>query len=594
MPKRKRVQREHTEDWQTIQQYTLWPEQTAYELLRPVVLFGDPTTKRSEETGEPRPTLDRKADAFDEQGMVSFFASKPRKQPQETARSLPPDMRQLIVNLRVELPTMSLREIAEICEALFDRRPSHNSVKMVLASGPPPSINTRRYPTWDQIADRAERRLAVINLHAEGWSVASMAEYFAVSKQTIYTTLKRWIQEGVKGLDDKSHARKAPRKVTLEVANEIRKKQENPLIGEWRMHAALLQEGIKVSPRTCGRIMAKNRALYGWDKPKGPAKPKKEMPFKASRRHEYWSIDIRYIEHHQLPNIKGPVYVISILENFSRMLLASAISERQDTAAYLRVLAKALRNYGAPEAIVTDSGGVFYSKRAMAIYEALDIRKERIDPRQSWQNYIEAHFGIMRRLADYYLNKAPTLEEMKKAHRKFIRDYNCQIHFAHRERKDNRHSPQDVLRGVLARTLPAPTLARIFFATEFTRHLDRSGYIRFRRWRLYAEEGLARQQVQVSIYTSTLKIEYQDTELAFYTMEWAEDNKHIKEVKNPRLIETGYQSPQLKLWTLGPDEWLLFLKLPDYAARKKPKGVPGVIQLPLPDLGGNPQEATLS
>ncbi len=113
----------------------------------------------------------------------------------------------------------------------------------------------------------------------------------------MYTTLKRWWQEGVKGLDDKSHARKAPRKVTLEVANEIRKKQENPLIGEWRMHAVLLQEGIKLSPRTCGRIMAKNRAIYGWDKPKAPPKPKKEMPFKASRRHEYWSIDVRYIEH---------------------------------------------------------------------------------------------------------------------------------------------------------------------------------------------------------------------------------------------------------------------------------------------------------
>jgi hypothetical protein len=47
-----------------------------------------------------------------------------------------------------------------------------------------------------------------------------------------------------------SHARSlAPRVVTLDIANEIRKKQENPLIGEWRMHAALLQEGIKVSPR---------------------------------------------------------------------------------------------------------------------------------------------------------------------------------------------------------------------------------------------------------------------------------------------------------------------------------------------------------
>ena len=50
--------------------------------------------------------------------------------------------------------------------------------------------------------------------------------------------------------------------------------------------------------------------------------------------------------------------------------------------------------------------------------------------------------GIMRRLADYYLNKAPTLDEMKKAHRKFIQDYNCQIHFVHRERQDNRHSPE--------------------------------------------------------------------------------------------------------------------------------------------------------
>jgi hypothetical protein len=191
--------------------------------------------------------------------------------------------------------------------------------------------------------------------------------------------------------------------------------------------------GIKVSPRTCGRIMAKHRALYGWDKPKGPAKPKKDMPFKASRRHEYWSIDVRYIEHHQLPNVKGPVYVMSVL-------LASILSEKQDTAAYLWVLAIALRNYGVTSAIVTDGGGLFYSLRALAIYEALDIRKERIDPRQSWQNYIEAHFGIMRRLAGYYLNRALTWDEMKKAHRKFIRDYNTQIHFAHRERRDNRHS----------------------------------------------------------------------------------------------------------------------------------------------------------
>ena len=557
------------------------------------MLFGDPAIQRAKETGEARTTLERKADAFDEQGMISLFVTKPRKQAQEHARNLPPDMRQLIVDLRVELPSMSLREIAEICAVRFNRKPSHHTIQLVLASGPPPSITARRNPPWEMLPDSAERRLAVIRLHAEGWSVSSIAEYVGTSPQTIYATLKRWVEEGVKGLEDKSHARKTPRVVTLDIANEIRKKQENPLIGEWRMHAALLQMGIKVSPRTCGRVMAKHRSLYGLEKPKGPDKPKKEMPFQASRRHEFWSIDVRDIEHHQLPDVKGPVYVISVLENFSRMLLASIISEKQDTAAYLRVLGIALRNYGAPEAIVTDAGGIFYSLRALAIYQALDIRKERIDPRQSWQNYREAHFGIMRRLADYYLNKATTWDEIKKAHHKFVRDDNVQIHFAHRERQDNCHRPQDVLHGVLARTVAEPILARILYAPHFTRYLDKAGYIRFSNWRFYAEAGLACKPVTVHLYTSTLKVEYQDTDLAFYTLEWQEDNKHIKAVKNPRVIETHYRCPQLTLWTLGPDEWLLFLKVPPHAVHKKQKKLDH-IQLPLPDLDVQQQQAASS
>ena len=152
----------------------------------------DPATKRSEETGEPRTSLERKADAFDEQGMVSFFASRPRKQPQETARSLPPDMRQLIVDLRVEMPNISIREIAEICDTRFQRRPSHHSIKTVLASGPPPSIQMRRFPPFNDTPSPAQRRHNIVQLHAEGWSVASIAEYLEVSKQTVYTTLK-WL-----------------------------------------------------------------------------------------------------------------------------------------------------------------------------------------------------------------------------------------------------------------------------------------------------------------------------------------------------------------------------------------------------------------
>lgn len=482
MSRGRRAKREQTQNWEQIEQYSLWPEQVQYELIRPCVLFHESAATRAQETGIPARTISRQVKHFDEYGMVSLFAAPPQIAPPEPTPNLPAEIRQMIVDLHEELPTMSLREIAEICAVRFDR-----------------------------------------------------------------------------------------------------KQQENPLMGAWRMHAALLQMHIQVSPRTCGRIMAKHRALYGWEPPKAADKPKKEMPFKASRRHEYWSIDVRYIEHHQLPGVKGPVYVISVLENFSRMLLASSISEKQDTEAYLRVLAMALRTYGAPEVIVTDSGGIFYSLKALAIYEALDIRKERIDPRQSWQNYIEAHFGIMRRIGDHRLNQATSWEEITQAYRRFVDDYNEQIHFAHQARKDHRYSPKEVLRGVLARTLRESLLAQMFFTSQVTCHLDRSGYVRFRRWRLYAEAGLAKKPVTIHLSASTLRVAYEQTDLTLYTVTWHEDRRHITDVANPRVIETSYRSPQLTLWTLGPDEWLLFKKLPDYAPRLKRKMI-DVFQLPLPEI----------
>ena len=145
--------------------------------------------------------------------------------------------------------------------------------------------------------------------------------------------------------------------------------------------------GIDVSPATCARIMAANHQLYGIEKPKRQPRPKLEMPFRATPRHEYWSIDVRYIEEHLLPDPK-PVYVITVFENFSCMVLSSAISRTQNQWDYLSVLADAIRRYGAPEAIVTDGGGIFYSTVAMLLYNMLGIRKERIEAGEPWQNYV--------------------------------------------------------------------------------------------------------------------------------------------------------------------------------------------------------------
>lgn len=67
------------------------------------------------------------------------------------------------------------------------------------------------------------------------------------------------------------------RKVDLRAMAAIRRLQANPKLGEFRIHEALAQQGIHLSPRTCGRILALHREL-GAPQP-APATPPEPQPF---------------------------------------------------------------------------------------------------------------------------------------------------------------------------------------------------------------------------------------------------------------------------------------------------------------------------
>src|SRR5579862_4162178 len=144
MPKRKRQRHERTHEWQEIQQYTLWPEQAIYERLRPVILFGETAAERAKETGASERTLHDQAQRFEQEGMASLFP-KERSPTTDSGRSLPEEMRQLIVNLKAEHPRFTPHEISKICFLHFERRPSDHTVKRVLADGPEPTVTRRRY-----------------------------------------------------------------------------------------------------------------------------------------------------------------------------------------------------------------------------------------------------------------------------------------------------------------------------------------------------------------------------------------------------------------------------------------------------------------
>src|SRR5215218_5899294 len=152
--------------------------------------------------------------------------------------------------------------------------------------------------------------------------------------------------------------------------------------------------------------------------PKSGGGTKKEMAFASKRHHEFWTADVRYLDMLDEELLAdGMVYAITILENYSRAVLASSVTRRQDLNAFLAVLYRAIQHYGPPEAFVTDSGSIFLANRAQAIYRLLGIRKVEIEKGQPWQSYLQTAWGV-------------------------------QEHYAHQHRKKGKRSPSEVLSWV--------------------------------------------------------------------------------------------------------------------------------------------------
>jgi len=560
--KRRRV--DPTDEWEQLELLCAWKEQREYERIRPLVLFGEPVPERARRTGSSQRNLYRKIAGFAKVGMESLFSV-----PKAKRMVLPPAIRRKIVDLKAEHPPLNLEEIANICGVLFGRRPDGHTVKAVLQESAIPRKLVRRFPPYHEPEDVRESREAVVTLHREGWSDKSIARYLKVDRSTVYRVRKRFEEEGEEGLQDRSCGRpKGVAKVDLRAMNEVRKMQENPEIGEFRVHAALERMGIHLSPRTVGRILAANREAEGLEKPSRGRKEKREMPFEAFHRHEYWTSDVRYIKH-SIPDT-GQAYVVAILENYSRAVLASAVTLSQDANAYLSVLHAAIGRYGSPKAIVTDGGGIFRSDRAKAVYAALEIEKVEIERGQPWQSFIETNFNLQRRLADHFFARAETWEELVAEHELWLERHNTQRHKADEDREDGRRSPSEVLGPVRVVRHHPTDLSRAFFSTMLARKLDASGYARVKHWRVYAEEGLARCEVAVWLGDGEMAVEYAGQTLSRYDVSLSRDAARLKDVTNPRLFATSYGAGQPKLFALdalGKGGWLKALRLEEYRAR---------------------------
>ena len=172
--------------------------------------------------------------------------------------------------------------------------------------------------------------------------------------------------------------------------------------------------------------------------------------------------------------------------------------------------------------------------------------------------------------------------ELRTAHDHFFADYNYQRHFARERREDGKHSPVAVLGWVHGTWCGERDLDRLFRMRSH-RRVDRSGYVRFRRWRLYGERGLSGQETAVWLFGETLTLDFSDEPLAQYHVAFEPDEKHLRQATEPRLCEHRCASPQAVLWEAPDGEWHLAIRLLPRPRHPRAAGI-GVLDLVQPTL----------
>jgi len=139
---------------------------------------------------------------------------------------------------------------------------------------------------------------------------------------------------------------------------------EHPFFGSRLMTRTLKAEGFEVNRKRIQRLMRVMGLESVAPKP-NTSKPAPEHPvypyllrnLKVSRVNQAWASDITYI-----PMARGFLFLVAIIDLYSRRVLAWRLSNTLETSFCLEALREAMERYGRPEIFNTDQGAQFTSE----------------------------------------------------------------------------------------------------------------------------------------------------------------------------------------------------------------------------------------
>jgi Homeodomain-like domain/Integrase core domain len=537
------------------------PIQHRYEIIRPIVVFGDRTAiKRAQETATHPETVGQFKRRFEQQGMLGLLPNTVEVIPTRRRRRVPDTVVQELQRLKGLYEGFGYRELARIVFHRVEYRIDSKTVKQLWEELSPSSPRQLPLLDYHSYAEPSQARLAVIELYVEGWRKRSISEFLHVSRPTINTWIERFEADNLSSLEDQSHTPKTiRRKAWLPTMVEIYHLQKRyPDAGGFRMWSLRGQTDLSI--RTIERIMAVNREVYN-DIPHESKKRNKKAPqphpFKAAFAHEYWFIDGRIMDF-EIDGVKW--WSLIILDGYSRTMLAGAVARSEASWVALTVLYTACLRYGTPHHLISDKGGAYISDLFEAVSKRLGIDHQTITGKdgQSYKNLMETHFNIQRRLYDYQFSLCRTPIEFEEAHRRFLELYNSTAHWGLLKEKFEPPIPLEVLGEAKGRFYSLEELERKFSRALFPRTTNRYGCVTLHSYHFYVEAGLPKTKVLLWVYGHELRAVFENVVLAEYYCRYDLRDRKVKDIREGQFYpHDDFASTQGSLLPLNPQESLV-------------------------------------
>ncbi|WP_447953470.1 IS3 family transposase [Sphingopyxis chilensis] len=201
---------------------------------------------------------------------------------------------------------------------------------------------------------------------------------------------------------------------------------EYPFAGSRMLRDLLRQEGFVIGRLRVASLMKRMAidAIYRRPNTSKSAPGHKVYPYllrklAITRPNQVWATDISYI-----PMARGFVYLVAIVDWFSRKVLAWRVSISMDVSFCIEALEEALARYGKPEIFNTDQGSQFTSIAFTSVLQRSGIAIS-MDGRGAWRdNVIVERLWRSVKYEEVYLRAYGAVSEARASIGRYFEFYN--------------------------------------------------------------------------------------------------------------------------------------------------------------------------